>query len=82
VAPPIMDADSQALLADLQFVLARILWAPHCDRDRAVLLAELAARTHPDPDKREAMAEWLKLRATPAIDHFALAYLRRNLATR
>lgn len=76
-----MDADPLTLLSELQFVLARILWAPYCDRDRALLLAELAAKTHPDPDKRAAIARWLELHATPAIDDFAVAYLRRALRT-
>jgi hypothetical protein len=74
-----MDADTLTLLSDLQFVLARILWAPHCDRERALLLAELAAKTHPDPAQREAIASWMKLRATPPIDNYAVAYLRRSL---
>ena len=52
-----MDA---ALFSDLQFVLARVLWAPTRDRDRALQLAELAARTHPDPDQRAAIQAWLE----------------------
>ena len=76
-----MDVDSLTMLSDLQFVLARVLWAPHCDRDRALALARLAAKQHPDPAKRAAIATWLNLRATPAIDDFAVAYLRRSLRT-
>ena len=71
--------DPLTLLSDLQFVLARILWAPYCDRDRAILLAELAAKTHPDPAQRLAISNWLKMRAAPPIDEFALAHLRRSL---
>jgi hypothetical protein len=67
------------MLSELQFVLARVLWAPYCDRDRAILLAELAAKSHPDPAKRAAIASWLQQRATPPIDAFAVAYLRRSM---
>jgi len=74
-----MDADAQAVIADLQFVLARILWAPYCDRERAIRLAELALRGHPDPAKRAAMTEWMKLRLTPPIDELAIADLQRSL---
>ncbi len=78
-----MEADAQTLLSDLQFILARILWAPHCDRDRALELAELASRTHPDPDQRAAIAAWLE-RHQPAarvrmIDELAVAQPRRRL---
>src|SRR5262249_42616767 len=52
----------------------------YCDRERAVLLAELAAKTHPDPEQREAIAAWLKQRATPTIDKFAVAFLQRSMA--
>ncbi|HET9991184.1 MAG TPA: hypothetical protein VFQ65_21775 [Kofleriaceae bacterium] len=54
------------MLSDLQFVLARVLWAPTCDRDRALQLAELAARTHPDPDQRAQIQAWLELRLAQA----------------
>lgn len=74
-----MRPDDLTLLSDLQFVLARILWAPYCDRERAVALAELAAKTHPDPEQRAAISAWLALRLTPAIDDFAIADLRRSL---
>lgn len=67
------------MLCDLQFVLARVLWAPYCDRERAMLLAELAAKTHPDPAKRAAIAAWLQQRATPEIDTFAVAHLQEKL---
>jgi hypothetical protein len=71
-----MDAE---MISDLQFVLARILWAPYCDRDRAVVLAELAQKSHPDPVKRAQIAAWLELRATPVVDELAVADLRRRL---
>jgi hypothetical protein len=71
--------DDLTLLSDLQFVLARILWAPYCDRERAVALAELAAKSHPDPERRAAIAAWLTLRLTPAIDDIAISDLRRSL---
>ena len=74
-----MDAESKRQFAELQFVLARILWAPYCDRERAVALAELAAASHPDPEKRELITQWLDVRATPPIDHFAIAHLRNSM---
>ena len=74
-----MDADAQAVISELQFVIARILWAPYCDRERAMVLAELAARRHPDPVKRAAMADWMRLRQTPPLDDVAVAHLRREL---
>jgi hypothetical protein len=55
-----MDA---AMFSDLQFVLARVLWAPTCDRDRALQMAELAARSHPDPEQRATILAWLELHA-------------------
>jgi hypothetical protein len=58
-----MDA---AMISDLQFVLARVLWAPTCDRDRALQMAELAARSHPDPEQRATIQAWLELRLTQA----------------
>jgi hypothetical protein len=75
-----MDRDAQVAIADLQFVIARILWAPYCDRERAMLLAELAARRHPDPVKRVAIAEWMALRKTPPLDELVVAVLREELA--
>jgi predicted kinase len=69
--------DAQTTVSELQFVLARILWAPYCDRERAVLLAQLAAKTHPDPAKRAQIAAWLAERAQPPIDDVALAYLKQ-----
>ncbi len=54
-----MDA---AMFSDLQFLLARVLWAPKSDRERALQIAELAARTHPDPAQRAAIEEWLEAR--------------------
>ena len=59
-----MDA---AMFSDLQFLLARVLWAPKSDRERALQLAELAARSHPDPDQRAAILTWLELRAGESL---------------
>ncbi|MEO6773177.1 MAG: hypothetical protein ABI467_09145 [Kofleriaceae bacterium] len=55
------------MFSDLQFMLARVLWAPTCDRERALQLAELAARTHPDSEQRAAIQAWLELRLGAAL---------------
>lgn len=75
-----MDREAQAAIADLQFVIARILWAPYCDRERAMLLAELASQRHPDPAKRVAIAEWITVRKTPPLEELVVAVLREELA--
>ena len=54
------------MFSDLQFVLARVLWAPTCDRERALQMAELAARSHPDPEQRATILAWLELRLARA----------------
>lgn len=76
-----MDEDAQAVISELQFVIARILWAPYCDRERAMVLAQLAAQRHPDAGKRAAMAEWMRVRQTPPLDDVVVAHLKRELRT-
>ena len=61
-----METDLRTLLSDAQFVIAQILWEPRCDRTRAVRIAALAAKTHPDPHKRAMIGDWLS-RAIPPI---------------
>ena len=75
-----MDREAQAVIADLQFVIARILWAPHCDRERAMVLAQLAGQRHPDPARRVAIAEWMAVRQTPPLDELVVEVLREELA--
>jgi len=66
-------------MADLEFTLARVLWAPYCDRERAVALAELAARTAPDPERQAEIVQWLQLRVPPPLDGLAVATLQARL---
>ncbi|MEO8552441.1 MAG: hypothetical protein ABI678_20830 [Kofleriaceae bacterium] len=74
-----MKADELGMLADLEFTLARVLWAPYCDRERAVALAELAVQMQPDAARRAEILAWLQVRLTPPLDELAVATLQQRL---
>ena len=74
-----MNPEVLSLLSDVQFVLAQVLWDPRCDRSRALQIAALAAKSHPDPDRSAAIAGWLQLHAAPAVEDVAIEHLRESL---
>lgn len=57
-----MSTENAALLAEAQFLLAQILWDPRPDPERAVELARLAARIHPDDEARAVIEHWLDMK--------------------
>jgi len=56
------DRDLETLLAEAQFLLAQVLWEPRADRRRALRIARIAAKTHPDPGARAEIADWFRER--------------------
>ena len=77
-----MNRDVTSLLAEAQFLLAQVLWEPRIDRSRALRIARIAAKTHPDPRARAAIAEWFRERneTEPSpLDELALEQLEREL---
>ncbi|HUJ58515.1 MAG TPA: hypothetical protein VLX92_08485 [Kofleriaceae bacterium] len=87
-----MNDDSRTLVADAQFLLAQVLWDPREDRERAIQLAELAARSHPDPATRAVIARWINYRTARSgsagprsageaemIDGVAVEHVRDNV---
>ncbi|HTR52899.1 MAG TPA: hypothetical protein VMJ10_19425 [Kofleriaceae bacterium] len=60
--------DAESLLAEAQFLLAQVLWEPRIDRGRALRIARIAAKSHPDPRARAAIARWLGERIEPSLD--------------
>lgn len=69
-----MSSDALALLSDVQFLLAQLLWEPRHDQDRALRIAELAARTHPDPVRRAEIVAWLNGHAIPPVEEITIEY--------
>ncbi|HEY1558994.1 MAG TPA: hypothetical protein VGF94_29430 [Kofleriaceae bacterium] len=76
-----MRRDALSLLAEAQFLLARVLWNPHADRRRALRIARMAAKTHPDPLVRAEIVAWLRHRVPPppSLDDLAIEVLRHDL---
>ena len=74
-------ADAESLLAEAQFLLAQVLWEPRIDRRRALRIARIAAKTHPDPLARAAITRWLGQRTQlePSLDEVALEDLKADL---
>lgn len=69
-----MSPDALAMLSDVQFILAQLLWEPRHDQDRALEIAKLAARTHPDPVRRAEIAAWLGKHTIPPVEEIAIEH--------